>query len=119
METNADVFPCAEKTCLIRILLRCTEFACSPRVSGVSSGDTGFLLQSKDVCWRLAGMSELSVVCERVCDCALMGWRPVQGVPRLFPGIGSGLPTTLYRTSVTENGWMSNDTYNTDAVDRD
>ncbi|KAK3527184.1 hypothetical protein QTP86_014596, partial [Hemibagrus guttatus] len=42
------------------------EFACSPRASGVSSGYSGFLPESKDMHCRLIGVSKLSVVC----DCA-------------------------------------------------
>ncbi|KAK3571581.1 hypothetical protein QTP86_014449, partial [Hemibagrus guttatus] len=41
----------------------CVEFACSPRASGVSSGYSGFLPQSKDMHCRLIGISKLSVVC--------------------------------------------------------
>ncbi|KAK3561349.1 hypothetical protein QTP86_030657, partial [Hemibagrus guttatus] len=40
------------------------EFACSPRASGVSSGYSGFLPQSKNMHCRLIGISKLSVVSE-------------------------------------------------------
>ncbi|KAK3513642.1 hypothetical protein QTP70_028823 [Hemibagrus guttatus] len=40
----------------------CVEFACSPRASGVSSGYSGFLSQSKDMHGRLIGISKLSIV---------------------------------------------------------
>ncbi|KAK3528943.1 hypothetical protein QTP70_014165 [Hemibagrus guttatus] len=40
------------------------EFACSPRASGISSGCSGFLPQSKNMRGRLIGISKLSVLCE-------------------------------------------------------
>ncbi|KAK3549065.1 hypothetical protein QTP70_030123 [Hemibagrus guttatus] len=46
----------------------CVEFACSPRASGVSSGYSGFLPQSKDMHGRLIGISKLSVVCDCVSE---------------------------------------------------
>ena len=47
----------------------CAEFACAPRVSGVSSGYSGFLPQSKDMHVSLMGVSKVSVVYECVCEC--------------------------------------------------
>ncbi|KAK3559974.1 hypothetical protein QTP86_033671, partial [Hemibagrus guttatus] len=44
----------------------CVEFACSPRASGVSSGYSGFLPQSKDMHGRFIGIPKLSGVCECV-----------------------------------------------------
>ncbi|KAF4078548.1 hypothetical protein AMELA_G00200400 [Ameiurus melas] len=37
-----------------------------PRASGVSSLYFGFLLLSTNMCYRLIGVSKLSIVCERV-----------------------------------------------------
>ncbi|KAK3565116.1 hypothetical protein QTP86_033169, partial [Hemibagrus guttatus] len=46
----------------------CVESACSPRASGVSSGYSGFLPQSKDMHDKLIGISKLSVVCDCVSE---------------------------------------------------
>ncbi len=93
----------------------CVEFACSPRVSGVSSGYSGFLPQSKDMHGRLIGVSKVSVVyecvCECVCDCALR-WtgtlsRVYPALCPMLPGIGSRFPVTLKRSKrLKMDGWM-------------
>lgn len=80
------------------------EYVCFPWASGVSSGHSDFLLQSKDMSCRLTDISKLSVVC------AFALWWVVPSresivSPALcpeYPDTGSRLPLTLCSISGVE-----------------